>query len=116
MRSIAENRSPVVLTERREHLEILEEKLSQEVPNLVVLRGGMGKRELKDALQQLEKISGKEQFLLLATGRFLGEGFDAARLDTLFLTMPISWRGTIAQYAGRLHRLYERKRDYAASV
>ncbi|MDD5600006.1 MAG: hypothetical protein PHV82_18825, partial [Victivallaceae bacterium] len=49
--------------------------------------------------------------VLLATGRYLGEGFDDARLDTLFLTLPISWRGTIAQYAGRLHRLHDRKRE-----
>lgn len=47
----------------------------------------------------------------MATGRYLGEGFDDPRLDTLFLTMPISWKGTLAQYAGRLHRLYDRKRD-----
>jgi very-short-patch-repair endonuclease len=47
----------------------------------------------------------------LATGRFIGEGFDDARLDTLFLTLPVSWRGTVAQYAGRLHRLHERKRE-----
>ena len=46
-----------------------------------------------------------------ATGRYLGEGFDDARLDTLFLTMPISWRGTLAQYAGRLHRLHAPKHD-----
>ena len=49
--------------------------------------------------------------MLVATGRYLGEGFDDARLDTLFLTMPISWRGTLAQYAGRLHRLHASKRD-----
>ena len=47
----------------------------------------------------------------MATGRYLGEGFDDARLDTLFLTMPISWRGTLAQYAGRLHRLHAAKRE-----
>ena len=49
--------------------------------------------------------------MLVATGRYLGEGFDDARLDTLFLTMPISWRGTLAQYAGRLHRLHHSKRE-----
>ena len=49
--------------------------------------------------------------MLLATGRLIGEGFDDARLDTLFLTLPVSWHGTIAQYAGRLHRLHDRKRE-----
>jgi superfamily II DNA or RNA helicase len=49
--------------------------------------------------------------VIVATGRYLGEGFDDARLDTLFLTMPISWRGTLAQYAGRLHRLHAAKRE-----
>ena len=48
---------------------------------------------------------------MLATGRYVGEGFDDARLDTLFLTLPVSWHGTIAQYVGRLHRLHDRKRE-----
>ena len=56
-------------------------------------------------------IPENEERVLLATGRFLGEGFDDARLDTLFLTLPVSWRGTVAQYAGRLHRLHDRKRE-----
>jgi len=48
---------------------------------------------------------------VVATGKYIGEGFDDPRLDTLFLTLPVSWRGTIAQYVGRLHRLYDGKRD-----
>jgi len=51
-----------------------------------------------------------EERLLIATGRYIGEGFDDARLDTLLLAMPISWRGTLQQYAGRLHRLHDNKR------
>ena len=62
----------------------------------------------RQAARAAEHIPGQ---VLLATGRFIGEGFDNARLDTLFLTMPVSWRGTIAQYVGRLHRLHEHKRD-----
>ncbi len=78
----------------------------------------MGKKALRVALDQLNSISADEGHVVVATGKFLGEGFDDPRLDTLFLTMPISWRGTIAQYVGRLHRLYEGKRvvqvyDYA---
>ncbi len=58
---------------------------------------------------KLESISGHEERILIATGRYIGEGFDDARLDTLFLAMPISWKGTLAQYAGRLHRIHHNK-------
>lgn len=108
---VREGRSPVVLTERTEHLERLAELLSPEIRHLVVLRGGMGRKELKAVIAQLATIPENEERVLLATGRYIGEGFDDARLDTLFLTLPVSWRGTIAQYAGRLHRLHDQKRE-----
>jgi very-short-patch-repair endonuclease len=101
----------VVLTERTEHLDHLAERLSPDIRHLVVLRGGMGRKELGAVISQLAAIPENEERVLLATGRYLGEGFDDARLDTLFLTLPVSWRGTIAQYAGRLHRLHDRKRE-----
>src|SRR5437764_13357116 len=69
----------------------------------------MGKKELRAAMAQLADIPDNAERVLLATGRFIGEGFDDARLDTLFLTLPVSWRGTIQQYAGRLHRLHANK-------
>ena len=98
-----------VLTERVDHLEALAGGLRAIGPSVVVLRGGMGGKPLKAALARAaEHVPGQ---VLLATGRFIGEGFDNARLDTLFLTMPVSWRGTIAQYVGRLHRLHEHKQD-----
>jgi superfamily II DNA or RNA helicase len=59
----------------------------------------------------MASVRESEERLISATGRYLGEGFDDPRLDTLFLTMPISWKGTLAQYAGRLHRVHDRKRD-----
>jgi superfamily II DNA or RNA helicase len=71
----------------------------------------MGIRQSRAAAEALAAIPDDEERVLVATGRYLGEGFDDARLDTLFLTMPISWRGTLAQYAGRLHRLHASKRD-----
>jgi superfamily II DNA or RNA helicase len=71
----------------------------------------MGAREHREAIQTLTNIPDDEERILVATGRYLGEGFDDARLDTLFLTMPISWRGLLAQYAGRLHRLHPAKRN-----
>jgi len=104
-------RSPLVLTERNEHLESLARQLAPQVPHLVVLRGGMRKKELDAIPARLAAIPAHDPRLLLATGRFVGEGFDDPRLDTLFLTLPVSWYGTIAQYVGRLHRLYEGKRE-----
>ena len=104
-------RSPVVITERKDHLEMLAGRLSKFAKNVVVLRGGMSAQRTRTASETLRAISDGEERVLVATGRYLGEGFDDARLDTLFLTMPISWRGTLAQYAGRLHRLHAPKRD-----
>ena len=85
--------------------------LSPAIRHLVVLRGGMSRKELRAITGQLTAVLNDEERVLLATGRYIGEGFDDARLDTLFLTLPVSWHGTIAQYVGRLHRLYDRKRE-----
>lgn len=109
--AVHSGRSPVLLTERREHLALLSDKLKPRIQNVIVMSGGMGKKQRQLIKEQLEKITSDEERLILATGRYLGEGFDDARLDTLFLALPISWRGTLAQYAGRLHRLYELKTD-----
>ena len=76
-----------------------------------MLRGRMGKKQRQIVAERLAAIPRDEPLVLLATGKFVGEGFDDARLDTLFLTLPVSWRGTAAQYAGRLHRLYDGKRE-----
>jgi superfamily II DNA or RNA helicase len=107
MEAIREGRSPVVLTERTEHLGALAERLAPSVPHCFVLQGGMGRKQLKSVLGAMAAVPAHEPRVLLATGSYIGEGFDDARLDTLFLTLPVSWRGTIAQYAGRLHRLYD---------
>ena len=102
-------RAPLVLTERVEHLQALADRLRVNGLDIVCMQGGMGNRALKSALARAaESVPGR---VLLATGRFIGEGFDNARLDSLFLTMPVSWRGTISQYVGRLHRLHENKRE-----
>jgi very-short-patch-repair endonuclease len=116
--SIRDGRSPLVLTERTEHLADLAQRLSPDVPRLILLQGGLGRKALAAALARLEEVPDKEGCAILATGKYVGEGFDHPRLDTLFLTLPVSWRGTIAQYVGRLHRLHEGKRivrvfDYA---
>jgi len=103
-RALEGGRSPLVLTERRDHLDLLAERLGPACPNVVVLRGGAGARSRRETLARLRALPVDEPRLLLATGRYIGEGFDDSRLDTLFLALPISWRGTLVQYAGRLHR------------
>ena len=111
VQAVRDGRSPLILTERNEHLDRFESVLSASVPHVVVLRGGMGKKQRRTAAERLAAIPPEEGRVILATGKYIGEGFDDPRLDTLFLTLPVSWRGTIAQYVGRLHRLYDGKRD-----
>jgi superfamily II DNA or RNA helicase len=104
-------RSPILLTERRDHVEYFAERLRGFARHVVVLRGGMGAKERRRLGAQLAEIPDAEERLVLATGRYIGEGFDDARLDTLFLAMPISWKGTLIQYTGRLHRLHPNKTE-----
>jgi superfamily II DNA or RNA helicase len=111
VQAIQEGRSPILLTERKDHLEHLAACLRPFVRHLVVLQGGMTPSERREVTAQLAEIPEDEPRLVLATGRYIGEGFDDARLDTLFLTMPVSWKGTLVQYAGRLHRLHPGKTE-----
>ena len=104
-------RSPILLTERKDHADRFAERLGRFASNVILLRGGMGARQRREIMQRLEEVTDREERVLVATGRYIGEGFDDARLDTLFLTMPISWRGTLAQYVGRLHRIHPEKRE-----
>jgi superfamily II DNA or RNA helicase len=101
---LAEGRTPLILTERIDHLESLRVRLQEAVPHLIVFRGGTGRRRRKAASDALAAVPEGEPCVLLATGRYIGEGFDEARPDTLLLTMPVSWRGTVWQYAGRISR------------
>lgn len=109
--AVDQGRSPLVLTERIEHLQNLAQLLSPKVPRLIQLRGGQSRKELGSALARLADIPDAAGRVVLATGKYIGEGFDDSRLDTLFLALPVSWRGTVAQYVGRLHRLHEGKRE-----
>ena len=111
MNALETGRSPLILTERTDHLELLAERLKGFARNVIVMRGGMGKRQREALQNRMEAIPDTEERVLLSTGRYIGEGFDDARLDTLFLAMPISWRGTLQQYAGRLHRHHDSKRE-----
>ncbi len=109
--AVNEGRSPLVLTERTGHLLHLAQRLSPHVPHLVLMRGGQNRKVLEAARARLAEIPETDGRVILATGKYIGEGFDDSRLDTLFLALPVSWRGTIAQYVGRLHRLHEGKRE-----
>src|SRR5258706_4297906 len=111
LRCIKAGRSPIVLTERTSQLDEFASRLNGVVKHIVLLKGGMRTKQRRAVAEQLAAIPGGEERVLLATGRYIGEGFDDARLDTLFLAMPISWRGTLQQYVGRLHRLHDNKRE-----
>jgi superfamily II DNA or RNA helicase len=108
--ALLENRVPLVLTERKDHLEMLADLLRGVSRHVIVMRGGMVAKESRTAVAKLSRLAGGGDRVIVAIGRYVGEGFDDARLDTLFLTMPVSWKGTLIQYAGRLHRLHPAKR------
>jgi superfamily II DNA or RNA helicase len=105
--ALEQGRVPLVLTERRDHVDVLADLVRGFCSRVVVLRGGApkaggsGSRAAPPAADRV----------IVATGRFVGEGFDDPRLDTLFLTMPVSWKGTLIQYAGRIQRLHPAKRE-----
>lgn len=108
VRAYEAGRNCLVLTERTAHVEILAKKLSEEIPDVIALMGGMGRKETGEIFSKISSVS---SLTLVATGKYIGEGFDEPRLDTLFLAMPISWKGTLQQYVGRLHRLYKDKKE-----
>ena len=108
---IKAGRSPILLTERTSQVDEFAPRIAALVKHVVVLKGGMGVKQRRAIAAQLRAIPDGEERVLLATGRYIGEGFDDARLDTLFLAMPISWHGTLQQYVGRLHRLHDNKRE-----
>lgn len=111
LNTLEEGRSPIILTERIDHLEKLKNQFKGFAKNIIVLSGNLSKKEQKEELSRLSMIPENEERLVIATGKYIGEGFDDARLDTLFLAMPISWKGTLQQYVGRLHRLHDNKQE-----
>jgi superfamily II DNA or RNA helicase len=110
IRALESGRSPLLLTGRTEHLKYFRAKLSGVAKHVFVLKGGMGKKQRRNTAEELASVPESEPRVILATGSYIGEGFDDARLDTLFLALPISWKGTLQQYVGRLHRLHDNKR------
>jgi hypothetical protein len=111
IRAHENGRNALILTERTAHVELLAGMLREKISDVMTLTGGRGGKETINALARIADTPAYGQLTLVATGRYVGEGFDEPRLDTLFLAMPISWRGTLQQYAGRLHRLFENKKE-----
>ena len=105
---MSEGRNPLILTERTQHTDYLADRLSEAGKNVIVLKGGMGRKQRQAVFEQVRAVDSKER-VIIATGRYIGEGFDDSRLDTLFLAMPISWHGTLQQYVGRIHRIHDGK-------
>lgn len=102
-------RNCIVLTERTAHVELLAKELGKRIPDVISVMGNMGAKKTRETMSQIANAPKDKPLTLVSTGRYIGEGFDEPRLDTLFLAMPISWKGTLQQYAGRLHRLFEGK-------
>ena len=109
--SYNQGRKVLVLTERTEHLAAIQSALKDKLPTPMVLHGRMPKKERAKLIAELNSLSPEAPRVLLATGKLIGEGFDHPPLDTLVLAMPISWKGTLQQYAGRLHREHSTKTD-----
>lgn len=107
---VLEGRTSIVLTERVEHLQILKELLQDLEVSIVIYKGNMGKKKTQEIQEMIKEADDNNKpRIILATSSSIGEGFDDKRLDTLFLTMPVSWKGRIIQYVGRLHREHEDK-------
>ncbi|MEJ2586451.1 MAG: DEAD/DEAH box helicase family protein [Deltaproteobacteria bacterium] len=104
-------RNCIILTLRTAHVELLSKRLREKVPDVVTLMGGMGSKTTREVFKRIADTPPGKNLILVATGSFIGEGFDEPRLDTLFLAMPISWKGTLQQYAGRIHRLSNDKKE-----
>ena len=109
--ALREGRECLVLSERLEHLDILRDALKEHIPSLFVLKGGLGKKEIKATMEAIQNNPSHENKVILATGKYLGEGFDLPSLDTLFLVFPFSWRGMLVQYTGRLNRASHGKKE-----
>jgi superfamily II DNA or RNA helicase len=106
-----EGRECLVLSERLEHLDILRDALKEHISSLFVLKGGLGKKQINAIMEAIQNNPSHEHKVILATGKYLGEGFDLPSLDTLFLVFPFSWKGMLVQYTGRLNRVSQGKKE-----
>lgn len=111
VKAVDGGRMPIVLTERSEHANLLASAIEKRNVKVFLLVGKESAKRKREKLSEIAAAKPSERFAIVAIGRYVGEGFDFARLDTLFLAMPISWKGKLAQYAGRLHRDYVGKNE-----
>ena len=109
--NLAEGRTPIILTARTAHVDILTEQCRKISPNVIRLVGNDSAKAKREVMSRLNDIPANEPLIVVATGKYVGEGFDLPRLDTLMLALPVSWKGLIAQYTGRLHRNYPDKNE-----
>ena len=109
--AIENRRTPLVLSERIEHLNLLYDELKESAQNVIFITGKGTQKQKKEILEKLRNVPESETLIILATGKYAGEGFDYPRIDTLMLAMPFSWKGTLAQYCGRLHRNFAGKEE-----
>jgi superfamily II DNA or RNA helicase len=111
--TVKSHRTPIILTQRKEHVIRLSDMIKSQATNthVVTLVGTDSAKIKKQTMDFLANIPQDDPLIIIATGKYVGEGFDYPRLDTLFLTSPVAWKGTLAQYAGRLHREYPGKQD-----
>lgn len=111
LEAVRDGRYPLVLTERASHVETLTKKMEEKGLCPIVLTGKMKAKDRREALAKIAATEERDHSVIVATGKLIGEGFDVPRLDTLFMAMPIAWKGTITQYSGRLHRSFENKKE-----
>ena len=111
LNAVTAGRTPIILTGRTSHVKLLSGMLKPHISHVIQLTGEGTVKSKREILQGLHDIPQNSPLVIVATGKYVGEGFDYPRLDTLFLALPISWKGLVAQYAGRLHRENEGKAD-----
>lgn len=109
--NLAEGRTPIILTARTAHVDLLAEECRKICPNVIRLVGNDSAKAKREAMAQVGLVPDDEPLVVVDTGKYVGEGFDLPRLDTLMLALPVSWKGLIAQYTGRLHRNYPGKAE-----